>query len=117
MPTAVTAPSGEITVTESPGNTPRLRASSRPSKMGGAPAARCSVRACARVGPPPRGAAGRPRAAPADRPAARPAVRRREERLLVDEGRGRVDAADRLDAAGHLVGIGEPLRARLEDQE
>ena len=46
MPTAVMAPSGEITVTESPGNTPRLRASSRPSKIAGAPSASGSIEPC-----------------------------------------------------------------------
>ena len=35
----------------------------------------------------------------------------------MDEGRGRVDAADGLHARGHLVGVVEPLRAGLEDQQ
>src|SRR5213592_3154290 len=52
IPTAVSAPFGEITVTVSPGRTPSARASSRPSRIAGSPFSRgwrLPVRSCKRM--------------------------------------------------------------------
>src|SRR5439155_1297197 len=52
MPTAVSAPFGEITVTVSPGRTPSARASSRPSRIAGSPFSsgwRLPLRSCERM--------------------------------------------------------------------
>ena len=113
------APWGEITVTNSPGTTPRLRASSRPSRSAGLAAGlqqwvEAAEPELARERPADR---RRGEVHAAEKAAGCAAALRREQRLLQDEGSRRPHALDGIEPGGKPRGVGDAAAARLHDED